>query len=125
MKNEFILAFNEVLEDKGLPREIVLDALENAMISAYRKAVNASTAQQVEAKIDPETGRVTIYAEKEVVDAVQDERTEVALDDARKIDAAVELGGMVVVESTPKDFGRVAAQTARQVIQQRIRDLSR
>jgi N utilization substance protein A len=125
MKNEFILAFNEVLEDKGLPREIVLDALENAMISAYRKAVNASTAQQVEAKIDPETGRVTIYAEKEVVDAVQDERTEVALDDARKIDAAVELGGMVVVESTPKDFGRVAAQTARQVIQQRIREAER
>ena len=125
MKNEFILAFNEVLEDKGLPREVVLDALENAMISAYRKAVNASTAQQVEAKIDPETGRVTIYAEKEVVDAVQDERTEVVLDEARKIDAAVELGGMVVVESTPKDFGRVAAQTARQVIQQRIREAER
>lgn len=125
MKNEFILAFNEVLEDKGLPREVVLEALETAMISAYRKAVNASSAQQVEAKIDPETGKVTIYAEKEVVDVVQDERTEVALEDARKIDAAIEMGGMVVVESTPKDFGRVAAQTARQVIQQRIREAER
>ena len=88
MKNEFVLAFNEVLEDKGLPREVVLEALETAMISAYRKAVNASTAQQVEAKIDSETGRVTIFAEKEVVDDVQDERTEVALEDARKIDPA-------------------------------------
>lgn len=125
MKNEFVLAFNEVLEEKGLPREVVLEALETAMISAYRKAVNASTAQQVEAKIDPETGRVTIYAEKEVVDIVQDERTEVALEDAQKIDANVEMGGMVIVESTPKDFGRVAAQTARQVIQQRIREAER
>jgi N utilization substance protein A len=125
MKNEFVLAFNEVLEEKGLPREIVLEALETAMISAYRKAVNASTAQQVEAKIDPETGRVTIYAEKEVVDIVQDERTEVALEDAQKIDSNAEMGGMVIVESTPKDFGRVAAQTARQVIQQRIREAER
>jgi N utilization substance protein A len=125
MKNEFVLAFNEVLEDKGLPREVVLEALSTAMVSAYRKAVNASTAQQVDAKIDSETGRVTIFAEKEVVDDVQDVRTEVALEDARKIDPAVELGGMVMVESTPKDFGRVAAQTARQVIQQRIREAER
>jgi N utilization substance protein A len=95
------------------------------MISAYRKAVNASSAQQVDAKIDPETGRVTIYAEKEVVDEVQDERTEYALKDALKIDPNTELGGMILVESTPQDFGRVAAQTARQVIQQRIREAER
>ena len=125
MKNEFVLAFNEVLEEKGLPREVVIEALETAMISAYRKAVNASSAQQVEAKIDPETGRVTIYAEKEVVDEVQDERTEYALENALKIDANSELGGMILVESTPQDFGRVAAQTARQVIQQRIREAER
>jgi N utilization substance protein A len=125
MKNEFVLAFNEVLEEKGLPREVVLEALEAAMISAYRRAVNASTAQQVNAKIDPDTGRVTIYAEKEVVETIQDERTEVALEEAQKIDPVVELGGMVIVETTPKDFGRVAAQTARQVIQQRIREAER
>jgi N utilization substance protein A len=125
MKNEFILAFNEVLEEKGLPKEVVLEALEAAMVSAYRRAVNASNAQHVEAKIDPETGRVVIYAEKEVVDSVQDERTEVSLDDAARVDPNIELGGMIVVESTPKDFGRVAAQTARQVIQQRIREAER
>ena len=125
MKNEFVLAFNEVLEEKQLPKEVILKAVESAMVSAYRKSVNASTAQHVEAAVDPDTGKVTISAEKEVVDSVQDERTEVTLEEARKYDPEAELGGMVVVESTPKDFGRVAAQTARQVIQQRIRDAER
>ncbi len=125
MKNEFSLAFNEVLEEKQLPKEIILGALESAMISAYRRAVNASNAQQVEAKVDPETGRVTIYAEKEVVESTVDTRTEVVLEEARKVNPLAELGDMVIVESTPKDFGRVAAQTARQVIQQRIREAER
>jgi N utilization substance protein A len=125
MKNEFMLAFNEVLEEKGLPKDVVLEALEAAMVSAYRRAVNASSAQLVEAKINPETGEVTVFAEKEVVDSVQDERTEVTIVRALEIDPNAELGGMVVVESTPTNFGRVAAQTARQVIQQRIREAER
>ena len=125
MKNEFVLAFNEVLEEKQLPKEIIVKALESAMVSAYRRAVNASNAQQVEAKIDLDTGKVTIYAEKEVVDSVQDERTEVTVADARRVNPEAEAGSMVIVESTPRDFGRVAAQTARQVIQQRIRDAER
>ena len=95
------------------------------MVSAYRRAVNASKAQQVEAQIDPETGQVLIYAEKEIVESVQDDRTEVTLEDAKKVDPTAEIGGMVMVETTPKDFGRVAAQTARQVIQQRIREAER
>lgn len=125
MKNEFTLAFNEVLEEKQLPKEVILKALESAMVSAYRRAVNASNAQHVEAKIDPETGHVDIYAEKEVVDSVQDARTEVSLPDAQKVNTEAEVGTMVVVKSTPQDFGRVAAQTARQVIQQRIREAER
>jgi transcription termination/antitermination protein NusA len=125
MKNEFTLAFNEVLEDKQLPKEVILQALEAAMVSAYRRAVNASNAQHVEASVDPETGKVTIRAEKEVVDVVQDERTEVSVQDAILVDPQAKNGDMVVVESTPKDFGRVAAQTARQVIQQRIREAER
>jgi N utilization substance protein A len=125
MKNEFALAFNEVLEEKQLPKEIILSAIESAMVSAYRRAVNASNAQQVEAKINPETGEVTIFVEKEVVEDVQDERTEVMLEDARRVSPEVNLGDMAIVESTPKDFGRVAAQTARQVIQQRIREAER
>ena len=125
MKNEFVLAFNEVLEEKQLPRDVIIKALESAMVSAYRRAVNASNAQQVDAKIDMETGKVTIFAEKEVVEAVEDSRTETSLAEARRFNPEAELGAMVIVENTPRDFGRVAAQTARQVIQQRIRDAER
>ncbi len=124
-KNEFALAFNEVLEEKQLSKEIILGAIESAMVSAYRRAVNASTAQQVEAKIDTDTGKVSIFAEKEVVEDVQEDKTEVTLEDARKVNPEAQLGDMVIVESTPSDFGRVAAQTARQVIQQRIREAER
>lgn len=124
-KNEFILAFNEVLEEKQLPKDIILSALESAMVSAYRRAVNVTNAQHVEAKVDPETGHVQIFAEKEVVDAVQVPTTEVSVEEAKRYNPEAEAGMMVVVESTPTDFGRVAAQTARQVIQQRIRDAER
>ncbi len=125
MKNEFALAFNEVLEEKQLPKDIILSAIESAMVSAYRRSVNASNAQHVEAKVDPETGKVIILAEKEVVEDVQDERTEVLLEVARTYSPDVQLGDMAIVETTPADFGRVAAQTARQVIQQRIREAER
>ncbi len=125
MKNEFVLAFKEVLEEKQLPESIIMEALEAAMVSAYRRAVNASNAQEVKATLDSETGKLTIFAEKEVVEVVQDARTEVSLKDARQVDPNAEIGGMVLVETTPKDFGRVAAQTARQVIQQRIREAER
>ena len=124
-KNEFSLAFNEVLEEKQLSKDIILGAIESAMVSAYRRAVNASSAQHVEAKVDPETGKVLIYAEKEVVEDVMEDKTEVLLDVARKVNPEAQLGDMVVVETTPADFGRVAAQTARQVIQQRIREAER
>ena len=125
MKNEFVLAFNEVIEDKQLPKEIILKALESAMVVAYQKSINTSKAQHIEASVDPETGKVTIMAEKEVVDSVQDPRTEVSLEEALQYDPKAEMGMMVIVNSTPDDFGRVAAQTARQVIQQRIREAER
>ena len=125
-KNDFALAFNEVLEEKQLAKDVVITAIESAMVSAYRRAVGASTAQYVESKLDPETGIVTVYAEKEVVeDNIIDDRTEVLLEVARKVNPECQPGDMVVVESTPADFGRVAAQTARQVIQQRIREAER
>jgi transcription termination/antitermination protein NusA len=125
MKSEFSLAFNEVVEDRQLSRDVILEALESAMVSAYRRAVNASSAQLVEAKVDMDTGEVLIFAEKEVVDDVQNENTEVTLEEARQVEPEVALGDTVVVEATPEDFGRVAAQTARQVIQQRIREAER
>jgi N utilization substance protein A len=122
MKSEFALAFNEVLEERGLPRDVILAALESAMISAYRKAVGASTAQDVQVVMDFETGGVSVFAEKEVSDSITDYRTEVLLEDARKVDPDCEIGDLVLVESTPKDFGRIAAQTAKQAIQSKIRE---
>ncbi len=124
-KNEFSLAFNEVLEDKQLSREVIIAAIESAMVSAYRRAVHASTAQHVEAKIDPDSGKVEVFAEKEVVEDIFEPKTEVLLEVARLVDPDAQLGDTVVVESTPENFGRVAAQTARQVIQQRIREAER
>lgn len=125
MKKEFALAFNEVLDDKQLPRDVIVGALEAALVSAYRKTVNASAAQQIEARINETTGEMQIYAEKEVVEEVQDQRTEVTLEDARKETPEAQLDDIVMVESTPEDFGRVAAQAARQMIQQRIREAER
>ena len=123
--NNFSEAFKALLEEKQLPEDVILDAIESAMASAYRRAVNASSAQEVIGKIDLESGEVAILAEKEVVDEVQDERTETTLEEALKFDEEAELGGMVLVDSTPANFGRVAAQTARQVIQQRLREAER
>ena len=125
MKNEFTLAFNEVLEEKGLPREVIIKALESAIISAYNRSVKTDVTRKVEASIDLETGKITIFAEKEVVEVVENPVTEVSLEEAHKFNADAELGALVLVDATPSDFGRVAAQTARQVIQQRIRDAER
>jgi len=125
MKSEFALAFNEITERFGLSAETVMHALEAAMVSAYRRSVNASNAQNVEVTILAESGSVEVYAEKEVVESVESPLTEVELSLARKVEPEAELGDMVMVESTPDDFGRVAAQTAKQVILQRLREAER
>ncbi|MDX1616104.1 MAG: transcription termination factor NusA, partial [Candidatus Promineifilaceae bacterium] len=125
MKSQFTLAINEITERFGLERDTVMGALEAAMVSAYRRSASASSAQEVEAEIDLESGEVTIYAEKEVVDEVENEQTEVELARAKEVDPEAELDDTVMVESTPEDFGRVAAQTAKQVILQRLREAER
>src|SRR5512143_1040796 len=125
MKSELSLAFNQICTERNSPKEVVLEALNTALVSAYRRDVNASSAQNITAAIDGQTGLAHIYAEKEVADVVTDGRTEVPLDEARKIVPDVKIGDMVMVESTPEDFGRIAAQTAKQVILQRIREAER
>lgn len=126
MKNEFMLAFNEICEARGLPKEVVFEALKTALVSAYRRNTNVSNTQEVIVDIDQRTGEPTIFAEKEVVDSVFDHRTEVLLSEALAAghDEA-ELGETVLMDSTPEDFGRIAAQTAKQVILQRVREAER
>ncbi|MCP4359675.1 MAG: transcription termination/antitermination protein NusA [Chloroflexi bacterium] len=126
MKNEFILAFNEICEARGLPKEEVFDALKSALVSAYRRDHQVSNSQGVTADIDPRTGDPTIYAEKEVVDSIIDNRTEVTLEEAKRngYDEAV-YGDLVMVDSTTASFGRIAAQTAKQVLLQRVREAER
>jgi N utilization substance protein A len=127
VKNEFELAFKEITELRALPQETVLEALKTALVSAYRRDTNASAAQSVEAIIDPVTGRPKIMVEKEVVDDVFNPDTEVTLEHARFYDPECQLWDtvMVEIEGTMKKFGRIAAQTAKQVILQKIREAER
>ncbi|MCH7588402.1 MAG: transcription termination/antitermination protein NusA [Chloroflexi bacterium] len=125
MKTEFSLAFNEIMERSGLSRDTVMEALEAAMVSAFRRSVNASSAQGIEAHIDDATGEPRVFVEKEVVESVENSLTEVPLEAAREVDAEVEVGSVLLIDSTPPNFGRVAAQTAKQVILQRLREAER
>jgi N utilization substance protein A len=127
MRSEFELAFNEIAETRALPRETVLEALRTALVSAYKRDAGVGASQRVEAMIDPNTGRPRLFVEKEVVDEVQDHRTEVDLEKARYYDQSANLGDMVMVqvEGTMKKIGRIAAQTAKQVILQKIREAER
>ena len=121
MKSEFLLAITQLSAEKNLPREVVLSAVESALASAYRKD-NFAVTQNVEVKIDPNTGKVEVWAEKEAVEQPADERREISLEEARLIDPDVQLEEMVMVEVTPHNAGRIAAQTAKQVILQRLHE---
>ena len=125
MKNDFTLAFNEIVDERALPREVVLEALSQALVSAYRRDAGVSSNQQVEASIDP-TGQMRILLEKEVVEEVESEQTEVSLEEARQYHPDAQLGDLVMVPvQTRASFGRIAAQTAKQVIRPRIREAAR
>ncbi|MCA9969562.1 MAG: transcription termination/antitermination protein NusA, partial [Anaerolineales bacterium] len=126
MKSEFILAFNEICESRGLPKEDVFEALKTALVSAFRRDANLSNTQAVVVEIDPRTGEPTIFAEKEVVDHVIDNRTEVEIGVAhRSGHPDAEMGDVVMIDSTTASFGRIAAQTAKQVLLQRVREAER
>ncbi len=125
--SELQLAFNEIASVRSLPPELIIDALQSALVSAFRKFSGASTAQAIRAQIEPSTGRVSIFVEKEVVEDIFSPPTEVLLEKARYYHPECEIGDMVMVkeEGTAKGFGRIAAQTAKQVILQKIREAER
>ena len=123
MKNDFLVAITQLCNDRGLPKEVVIEAVEQALVSAYKR--NFGGGQNITAQIDPATGKVKIFAIKTVADEVRDRRLEIALKDARAYDPMAQVGGTIQIESTPDDFGRIAAQAAKQVILQRIREAER
>ncbi len=123
MNKEFISAINQVCHERQLSKEVVIEAIEAALISAYKR--NFGAAQIITAKIDPETGEAQIFVEKEVVPEVIDGKAQITLDEAREYVPDVNIGDVIYIETTPADFGRIAAQTAKQVILQRIREAER
>ncbi len=127
MANELSTVFKEIRDYRALDEEIILEALESALVSAYRKDTGASSAQEIEAKIDIETGRNKLFVEKEVVEDVMFDATEVSLERARFFNPEAQLHETVKVqvEHTTNNFGRIAAQTAKQVILQKIREAER
>ncbi|MCS6835172.1 MAG: transcription termination factor NusA [Anaerolineae bacterium] len=127
MANELQSAFNEIAEERSLDPEVVLEAIQTALVSAYRKYANVGTSQAIEARFDPNSGRVAIFVEKEVTDRVVSPTTEVLLEKARYYAPECQIGDLVMVqeEGTTKKFGRIAAQNAKQVILQKIRESER
>jgi len=121
MKSDFLLAITQLSAEKGLSKEVVLGAVESALASAYRKN-NFAPNQVVSVKISPTTGKVEVWAEKMVVKQVVDPRAEISLAEAKKIKKDVKLEDLINVESTPQNAGRIAAQTAKQVILQRLHE---
>ena len=123
MKAEFIEALEEIEKEKGISKHIIFEALEAALISGYKK--NFGSSQNVEVDIDTETGEVKVYAKKSVVDEIENELIEVSLEDAKNIDVNYELEDIIRIEVTPRNFGRIAAQTAKQVVMQKIKEAER
>jgi len=123
MNTEFLTALKDLEKEKGIAADILLEAIEAALLSAYRR--NFGSLQNARVVIDRENGDFKVYAQHTVVEEVTDPRQEISLEEARRIDPRYEPGDIVEKEVTPRNFGRIAAQTAKQVVVQRIREAER
>ena len=123
MNSEFINAIGDLEREKGISAEILFDAIEVALITAFKK--NFDSNENVRVSMDRETGDIHVYAQRTVVEEVEEPDLQISLKDAQEISKKYELGSIVENEVTPKNFGRIAAQTAKQVVVQRIREAER
>ena len=124
MANEFITAICEIEKEKNINRDILFDAIDAALISAYKRNYNTNNSN-VLVNIDRQTGDVRVFIQKEVVENVEDTLSQISIEEAKKISGTYELGDIVNIEDTPMAFGRIAAQTAKQVVTQRIKEAER
>ena len=123
MNKEFIEAIEALEKEKDISKDILIEAIESALVSAYKK--NYGTSQNIRVNIDREEGDIDVFMRKDVVEEVEDDMVEISLEDALEIDPRYEVGDVVEYQVTPRDFGRIAAQTAKQVVVQRIREAER
>ena len=121
--SDFMDAINDLVKEKGITKDVIMEAIESALVSAYKK--NYGTAANVRAEMNEETGDVEVLMQKEVVEEVEDDATQISLEEAQEIDPRYQVEDIVEYQVTPKDFGRIAAQTAKQVVVQRLREAER
>ena len=124
MSKEIFAAIEQIEKTKGIPRETLKEAIEAALLSAYRKSFKSSQ-KGVSVILDPQDGSIKVFARKTVVDKLKDSTTEILEEEAKRLGIDAQVGETVEIEVTPQDFGRIAAQTAKQVIVQRIREAER
>ena len=127
MNEEFVGALKELVKEKGISEDLLFTTIQDALVAAYKKnyANLHTNAQNVKVIMDRETGEIKVYSQKVVVDEVYDDVTEISLEDAKIIRPTLEVDDIVDLEVTPKNFGRVAAQLAKQVVTQRIKEAER
>ncbi|GAA0723035.1 transcription termination factor NusA [Clostridium malenominatum] len=127
MNEEFVEALKEIVKEKGISEDLIFNTIEDALVAAYRKnyAKQGATNQNVAVNMNRETGEIGVYSKKNVVEVIEDEFNDISLEEAREIDPRYEIGEVVNIEVTPKKFGRVAAQAAKQVVIQRIKEEER
>lgn len=123
MNLDLLNALDDIEKDKGISKEVLLEAIEVALLSAYKKDFGSK--ENVSVEIDEESGEVMVFSRKKAVEEVKNEHYEISIDEAKKIDSSIEVGDYLDVEVTPENFGRIAAQTAKQVVMQRIREAER
>lgn len=123
MNKDFMLALDELCKDKNVDKEVILEALEKALVKSYQK--NYDNQENVDVVIDHDSGEIGVFAIKDVVNEVEDGIREISIKDAKEIDASLEVGDTARIKLVPKNFGRVAAQTARNIVIQKIRDAQR
>ena len=120
MNGELIIVLDQMERERGISREVLIEAIESSLLSASKKSIGP--ARKLEVTIDRETGEIKAFSTLEVVEYVSDPYGEINIDDARQLDPEAEIGGEVTKEVTPENFGRIAAQTAKQVVIQKIRE---
>ncbi|MCQ2552151.1 MAG: transcription termination factor NusA [Clostridia bacterium] len=123
MNKEFIEAVEALEREKHMSKDMLIEAIESALVSAYKK--NYGTSQNVRVNIDRESGDIDVFMRRDIVEEVEDEFSQCSLEEAQEIDPEYELGDVIEYRVTPQDFGRIAAQTAKQVVVQRIRETER